>query len=85
MEKKKSVQCLFSFNLMNYKKGTLNTHLSILGASGDIAYPRADSINYVPPLSAYAHCQQQMPREKAKGRNKIIAFCVIQKGLIQPS
>lgn len=37
--KELSVQCLFSFNLMNYKKGTLNTHLSILSDLGYIAYP----------------------------------------------
>lgn len=37
--KELSVQCLFSFNLMNYKKGILNTHLSILSDVGYIAYP----------------------------------------------
>ncbi|KFW06857.1 hypothetical protein N327_11309, partial [Fulmarus glacialis] len=62
------VQCLFPFNFMNYKKETLNTHLSILGASGDIAYPRADLINSLPPVFLCVHCQQRMPREKGKGR-----------------
>lgn len=37
--KELSVQYLFSFNLMNCKKGTLNTHLSILSDLGYIAYP----------------------------------------------
>ncbi|KFQ09991.1 hypothetical protein N330_10744, partial [Leptosomus discolor] len=60
------VQCFFSFNLMNYKKGTLNTHLSILGASGDIAYPRAGLINSLPPVFSRVHCQQRMPCEKGE-------------------
>ncbi|KFQ51293.1 hypothetical protein N334_00905, partial [Pelecanus crispus] len=61
------VQCLFSFNLMNYKKGTLNTHLNILRASGDIANPRADFINSLPPVFSCVHCQQQMLCEKGEG------------------
>ncbi|KFO15044.1 hypothetical protein N312_10719, partial [Balearica regulorum gibbericeps] len=59
--------CLFSFNLMSYKKGTLNTPLSILGASGDIAYPAADFINSLPPAFSCVHCQQRMPCEKGGG------------------
>ncbi|KFZ66425.1 hypothetical protein N338_08415, partial [Podiceps cristatus] len=58
--------CLFSLNLMNYKKGTLNTHLSILGASRDIAYPRVDLINSLLPVLLCVHCQQRMPCEKGE-------------------
>ncbi|KFP59923.1 hypothetical protein N322_09621, partial [Cariama cristata] len=61
------VQCLFSFNLMNYKKGTLNTHPSILGASGDTACPRADLINSLPSVFLRVHCQQRMPCEEDEG------------------
>ncbi|KFQ36542.1 hypothetical protein N331_09191, partial [Merops nubicus] len=59
-KKKRYLFSVFSLNLMNYKKGTLNTHLSILGASGDTAYPRADLINSLPPVFSHVHCQQWM-------------------------
>lgn len=75
MVKKKAIQCLFSFKLMNYKKGTLNTHLSILDALEDIAYPTADLVNSLPLVFLYVHCQQWMPCEKDGVRGKIIALC----------
>lgn len=78
--KKISVQCLFFFNLMNCKKRTLNTDLSVLHVSGDIAYPRADFNNSLPPVFLCIHCQQQMPCERGEGRNKIIALPLRNRG-----